>query len=197
MKTKAPRFLLFIFLIFMFLGCSKHMLPSSQNVVKSPWPNYNKAKVAYEQIIQGETTIEDLKSLGVDPYNAPNIEILSFSDVLSTYLSNRSIKKNDLDEGIIKCIDAKNGCTGYRLLPGTINNKRKGSVILDTLKFKRVTHKTGWRFKGLILVVDDIVIYKERPSGKPKIDELETKKQPLGPLQNTGDIAISTGKKLL
>ncbi len=189
--------ILFSLLLVFFLGGCASMLPSSKKVVNSPWINYNKAKIAYEKIIPGETTIKDLEKLGISPYVTPNIEILTFSDIINVYLGNRSIKKRDLDKGIITCIDAKNDCAGYRLLPEVIHNERKGNFLLDTFRFKRTTKKSGWKFKGLILIVKDVVVYKERPGGKPLIDELEKKRRPLGPIQEVGDFSIGISRGLL
>jgi hypothetical protein len=63
-----------------------------------------------------------------------------------------------------------------------IQDKRHGSLILDIFGFKRKTHESGWRFKGLILIKDELVVYK-LSSGEPLVSREEKKLKPLGPLQ--------------
>jgi hypothetical protein len=53
------------------------------------------------------------------------------------------------------------------------------------LGFKRETHTEGWRFNGLILLKDDVVIYK-LTGGQPVIQETENTQNPLGPVQSIG-----------
>jgi hypothetical protein len=69
------------------------------------------------------------------------------------------------------------------------NNKRFGNLALDIFGFNRKTKTTGWTFKALIIVKDDIVAYKIR-SGEPNVDRLEQKTKPLGPLQELDNILL-------
>ncbi len=70
-----------------------------------------------------------------------------------------------------------------------IDAKRFGNLALDILGFKRNTKTTGWRYKALVIVKDDVVAYKIR-SGEPNVDRVEKKSRPLGPLQEL-DNAVS------
>ena len=176
-------------------GCAT-LLPSSKTVVASPWKNFGDAEAFYEKIIPGKTTLQDLKQMGFDPYEAPNIKILTSRDIVNYFMSNPSIKKENLDEGIQKCIDAKDRCQAYQIAPSDKKKKREGNFWLDILRFKRQTKETGWEFKGLIIVVDNLVVYKEPVSGDPNIDKPDEQKNPLGPLQELGDWVIGVGKGL-
>jgi len=49
--------------------------------------------------------------------------------------------------------------------------ERTGNAALDMAKVYRETHTSGWRFCGLILVKDGVVIYK-LTSGQPGIHEI-------------------------
>ena len=40
------------------------------------------------------------------------------------------------------------------------NKQRIGNVVLDVLGFQRETQTDGWRFNGLILLKDGVVVYK-------------------------------------
>jgi len=69
-----------------------------------------------------------------------------------------------------------------------------GNFWLDIFEFERLTKESGWEFKGLIIVIDNLVVYKEPVAGKPKIDVEELEKKPLGLLQEIGDLVIDIGK---
>jgi hypothetical protein len=174
-------------------GCAA-VLPSSKTTIMSPWQNFQDIEAIYEKIIPGETTTEDLRQMGFDPFKTPNIKILTSRDIADYFLVNPSIKKEDLDQGIQQCIDSKNRCRAYQIVPSDIKKKRDGNFWLDTFKFKRQTKVSGWEFKGLIIIIDNIVVYKEPISGKPQIDVKEIEKKPLGPFQELGDLAIGIGK---
>jgi hypothetical protein len=48
---------------------------------------------------------------------------------------------------------------------------------------------TGWNFRGMLLIWDNLVIYK-LICGQPLIREQEKNKNPLGPLQGGGEAAV-------
>ena len=56
------------------------------------------------------------------------------------------------------------------------------NVVLDVLGFQRETHTAGWRFNGLILLKDEVVVYK-LTGGQPAIQQTEENQNPLGPVQ--------------
>ncbi len=60
--------------------------------------------------------------------------------------------------------------------------KRTGNAALDMAKVYREKHTSGWRFCGLLLVKDGVVLYK-LTSGQPGIHEIAEDQDVLGPLQ--------------
>jgi hypothetical protein len=60
--------------------------------------------------------------------------------------------------------------------------KRIGNAALDMAKVYRETHTSGWRFCGLLLVKDGVVVYK-LTGGQPVIHEIAEDRDVLGPLQ--------------
>ena len=52
-----------------------------------------------------------------------------------------------------------------------------------------MTRTQGWEFTGLLIMVGDQVVYV-LTSGAPKIENVKSKKKPLGPFQNisSGDV---------
>ena len=189
MKT-YHKSMLIIVLLLMFAGCAR-LLPSTTIVTRSPWQNFDGAKSTYEKIVPGVTTVADLKILGFDPYLTPNIKILNVTEVINVFLPNPSIKKEDLDPGIQRCIESKDRCTAYEILPSTIHVKRIGNFWLDLFTFKRHTINSGWEFKGLITIVDKVVTYRDPPGGRPLINTDQVDVKPLGPIQEVGSVIIA------
>ena len=110
-------------------------------------------------------------------------------------MPNSSFHKNDLDKGVRNCLDTQDKCYGYKISVTNMESRRFGNVFLDLFNFKRKSHRTGWRFNALVILQDDLVVYKIS-GGKPKIDEYVYKRNPLGPLQESEailqDIAIES-----
>jgi hypothetical protein len=140
--------------------------------------------------------VDDMKKLGFDPFLLPNIRVMNVTEVINLFLPNPSIKKEDLDPGIQKCIESKDRCTAYQLLPSMVNVNRIGNFWLDLFTFKRHTVNTGWEFKGLITIVDNVVTYRDPPGGRPLIHTEQVDIKPLGPLQEAGSVVITEVPRL-
>jgi hypothetical protein len=174
-----------VMLIGLLCGCTS-LLPRSKEVSVSPWHTYQEAQQTFDMILPGKTTAFELKLLSLDPDTNPNIAILNYSDVLRRFLMNQSVSLADLDDGVRECVMAKTGCMGYEINQKLVKKHRNGSFWLDFLGFKRETHTAGWRFQGLILMKEGVVVYK-LTGGQPVIHETEENNTPLGPLQGVGN----------
>ena len=162
------------------------MLPRSAETSASPWDSYEEAQEAFNLVEPGYTTDDELAFLKLDPSTNANIAILNYSDVLRRFLLNPSVTLADLDHGVRECISAKIDCRGYEISQGAVHKHRNGSFWLDFLGFRKETHTAGWRFNGLILIKDGMVIYK-LTGGQPSILTQEKTSTPLGPVQSVGD----------
>ncbi len=178
-----------VFLLLILTGCAS-LLPYSTATIRSPWENFDDAKSTYEKIVPGETTVEELKKLGYDPFLVPNIKIMNVTEIIILFLANPSIKKEDLDPGIQKCIESKDRCTAYQILPSILNIRRIGNFWLDFFTFKRHTVNTGWEFRGVIIIVDNVVTYRDPPGGRPLIHTDQVDIKPLGPVQEFGNVLL-------
>jgi hypothetical protein len=165
-------------------GCTG-LLPKSKEATASPWQTYRDAQHTFDRIVPGKTTSVQLRELMVDPETMPNLAILNYSDVLRRFMLNQSVTLSDLDHGVQECVMARTVCRGYEINQRLVKKQRNGSFWLDLLGFKRETHTEGWRFNGLILLKDDVVIYK-LTGGQPVIQESEHTQNPLGPVQSIG-----------
>jgi hypothetical protein len=186
MKTRF-RLLVMGFLLLLFAGCSS-LLPTSKTTIISPWQDFDSAKADYGKIIPGKTTIEELNQMGFNPYQVPNIRILNATDTINIFMQNPSMRIENQDPGVQKCFEVKAGCTSYRIEPSILDGKRIGNFWLDLFTFKRHTVSTGWEFRGLIIIVDNVVVYKDPEGGRPSIHTEDVQNKPLGPLQDAAVI---------
>lgn len=178
------RGLLAVVMLGLLAGCSS-LLPKSSEVTASPWQTFQDAQDAFDKIVPGATTIADLRRMKLDPRSNPNIAILNYADVMRKFMLNQSFSLNDLDDGVRACVTAKVSCRGFEVNQTSVQKSRNGNVVLDVLGFYRETHTAGWRFNGLILLKDEVVVYK-LTSGQPAIQQTEENQNPLGPVQVLG-----------
>ena len=162
-------------------GC-RSLFSSSQSTTVSRWKSYDDVEAAFQKITPYQTTVLDLRTLGFDPKGSPNVKILTYVDIVQTFMPNPAIHKQDLPDAVRECIAAKEKSRAYLVELQDIRDKRHGNLLLDIFGFKRQTHESGWRFKGLILINGDLVVYK-LSSGEPRVASEDKKVKPLGPLQ--------------
>ena len=80
-------------------------------------------------------------------------------------------------------------CRGFEIDQKHIKRTRTGGFWSDFLNFRRQVDVTGWHFKGMLLIKDDVVVYK-LIGGQPLIQEMEYNTNPLGPLQGIGESTV-------
>lgn len=165
-------------------GCAA-LLPTARSEIASPWRTFEQAKAAIELIEPNRTTVADLRAAGIDPYASPNVQLLSYSDILLRFPMNASAANGTLDGGLRECLESGKSCTGYSIVVHDVKRDHIGSFWLDTLGFKRVVETTGWQFNALVLLVGERVVYTLY-GGQPQLREQEQTRQPLGPVQNLG-----------
>lgn len=166
--------------VWMLAACTD-MLPRSQTEVQAPWSSFEEARTALESLESRNTTGVQVRASGFDPFTNPNVELLNYSDILRRFPLAGSIAR--IDAGLRECMEAGKTCVGYSIELRKTHSERVGPFLLDLLSFRRETKITGWSFSGVILLVDDRVVYSLY-GGKPAISEMEMKFEPLGPLQD-------------
>ncbi len=166
-------------------GCGE-LLPRGETIAESPWQSFEDAQQTFDKIIPRVTTTEDLKRFKLDPLTNPNITLLNYSDVLRRFIPSPAIDPDDLDPGVRDCLQAKSACTGYEVDQRALKRTRYGSFWADFLNFRRKTDIVGWRFNGVILIKNGVVVYK-LTGGQPHIHERDDVRNPLGPLQGIGE----------
>ena len=177
--TGAPAIALLIgALVMAIVGCSA-LLPRSEALIVSPWQSFEEAQRAFNEIIPHRTTVADLKRLKLEPESNPNITILNYSDVLRRFIPSPSIDASSLDAGVQECVRAAIHCRGYEVDHRVLKRSRYGNFWADLFNFRRKTDIVGWRFNAVVLIIDDVVVYK-LTGGQPAIHEYENSNNPLG-----------------
>lgn len=169
-------------------GCSS-LLPSSDVVLEGQWTSFEDGQKTFDTIIPYQTTVDDLKKLGLDLQSTPNVTLLNYSDVLQRFIPSPSINSEELDTGVSDCLKAKMACRGFEIDQRVVNRNRIGNFWVDFLGFKRKVDVNGWHFRGMVLMKDRLVVYK-LVNGQPLIREQETSKNPLGPFQGVGESTL-------
>lgn len=166
-------------------GACALMLPSNENTLTSRWNSYEEAAASFEYIVPYKTSVADLEALGYDPFTSPNIKILTYLDVQQRFLTSPAVPWENLPASIREGLASKGDCTAYEVDVSVKRSKRYSNLFLDILTFRRQTRATGWKFKALIVIKDQMVIFKLW-SGEPPLESTEKTRSPLGPLQGAG-----------
>lgn len=188
-SQKAIVLILAIAALLLTCGCGT-ILQSTHTSTKTAWKSYAEAKASFDRIIPSKTRSEDLWALGFDPLSS-NVKVLTYLDVMQRFLPTPAITMADLDPNVRECIEARDGCRAVELDLTEIRGQHTGNVFLDVFGFRRVNHETGWSFKALLLIRNDVVVYK-LSSGQQIIDRKEKTVKPLGPFQEL-DTFVSRG----
>jgi hypothetical protein len=162
-------------------GCT-NLLPRDSADIESPFKSYEEARDALEKVTPYQTTVEQLRQLGFDIHASANVRLIPYPETVTRLTPNPNVSLDVLDPGLRDCILAQQACRTYAFTMGHQRRHREGSFLLDFLNFRRVTETTGWRFEGLIVVRDGIVLFRSA-GGEPKISRTTRQTNPLGPFQ--------------
>lgn len=166
------------------LAACTALLPSGSTATQDGWPDYETARGAIERIVPRQSRRAELAASGIDPYKTPAITVLNYSDIAQRFAVSGAIRREELDAGILECLQAGKTCTGYAIQIRSTTRKRTGGFWMDIFNFRRETNITGWTFNAMILMVDDLVVYTLH-GGQPRIHEKEVLRNPLGPVQES------------
>lgn len=165
-------------------GCGGGWLPDQQAHTASPFQSYDQVVESFDEVVPGMTRAEDLPNLGFDPHTT-DVDVLSYVNIEERFLPTAGVHWEQLDPAVQACIRAQLYCTGFVFHPSRTSSKRMGAVVPDLLGFERVTRSSSWSAEVILLVMDGHVVHKVF-SGHPRTENLDDKRQPLGPLQDLG-----------
>lgn len=169
-------------------GCTS-LLPRARNE-SSQFKSFDEASKAIDALTPMQSKIDAVTALGIDPVKQPNTVILTHADIVRRFVPSALLKREDLDPGVLRCLQAREACRGWELKAARITRTRTGNFFADFANFSRRTETNGWRFNALILLVDDMVVYRSW-GGQPNVNEVEVNTNPLGPLQELGPAVMN------
>ncbi len=166
------------------------MLPRGRSE-STLFKTFEEARNAIEGLVPMRSHVNALSQLGIDPVQQPNTEILTHADVVRRFVPSALLRREDLDPGVVTCLEARDACRGWVITATRIARTRTGSFLPDFTNFSRRTETTGWRFNALVLLVNDVVVYRTW-GGQPRVNEVEIQTNPLGPLQELGPALVTS-----
>lgn len=171
---------------------SKALLPSATSENTKVFQTYDQVAGAYGAITAGKTNGAELEKLGFGVKTAPNVEILTYVGVIDR-LPQDARTKGHVPDAVQGCFDAQDRCTAYLFRPGRIESRHVGNTFLELAGFQKDTLNTGWTADIMLLVQDDVVVYKLM-NGQPLIGDMQHKVTPLGPLQDAARQSLGGSK---
>lgn len=169
-------------------GCAS-LLPQSHTEASS-FKTFEEARVAVESLVPQKSNLATLTAMGMDPAKHPNTTLLTHADVVRRFVPGSVLNKQDLDPGIVACLEARDACRGVDVVAARIEKNRTGNFFSDFFNFSRRTDTTGWRFNAVVLLVNNTVVYRNW-GGQPVVNETDVRTNPLGPLQDAGPSTVS------
>jgi hypothetical protein len=169
-------------------GCSTWLPEAHSN--NTSFKSFDEARAAIEALEPMKSDRTALEKNGFNTTKQPNINILTHADVVRRFVPTSLLRREDLDPGILACLEARDACRGMEILGAKIDRVRKGSFWADFFNFQRRTETTGWRINAIVLLVNDVVVYRSW-GGQPDVKELELTRNPLGPFQDIGPASVT------
>ncbi len=169
-------------------GCAA-LLPATDTEVIGPWGSFADAQKLFQNIQPYKTTRADLRAMGLDLDKHPNITVLNYADVIRRFVPPVTVPGYTVDKGVADCIASNHHCKAYEIDHKSLKRDRYGNFWADFFNFRRLTKTTGWTFNAVLLLKDDVVIYT-LTGGQPLVQENESKKNPLGPLQGVDTVDL-------
>lgn len=177
-------------------GCARWVLPSESQSRATQFETYETAEAAYARVAPFQTTTADLRAMEIAPGKTPNLRVANYLEVMQRFMPQETVRLKDLDPAVQACINARDACKGWILPLERMDKERVGDVSLDLLGIERETRSSGWRAEMVLLLTDDVVIYKLW-SGTPNVIETARETKPLGPLQDLSGTAGNAVKNAI
>jgi hypothetical protein len=168
-------------------GCGS-LLPRGTADTPVGFATFADAESAVRRVEALKTPVAQLKELGFDPVQGPNVTLIPYPDIVARLAPYPGVPVDHLDPGIRQCIEAQAACRGYLFHFEHQSRKREGSFWLDFLNLRRHTQVAGWWFDALIVTADGTVLFRNY-GGQASTDKVERQVNPLGPFQPAGESA--------
>ena len=166
------------------LSACTSLLPKSRTETSS-FESYDQARASIESLQPMVSKRDDLDKNGFKPGQHSNTINLTHADVVRRFVPSSLLKREDLDPGVLACLEARDACRGLEMNVVKLRKERLGNFFADFFNFKRHSETTGFRFNAVVLLVNDLVVFRSW-GGQPAVKEVEESRNPLGPFQEIG-----------
>src|SRR3569833_2562980 len=104
-------------------GCGGGLLPEQKAQTALPFETYVQVGEAFDQIVPGMTSAEDLPNIGFDARKG-NVDVISYLGIEERFLPAAGVRWEHLDPNVHAGIRAQLWCTGYVFHPSRPRSKR-------------------------------------------------------------------------
>jgi hypothetical protein len=178
-------------LLLVVAGCSGSVLPQESSIGAPKFTTFEQVMTSYDDIKLGQTRRPDLTALGLDTQTTPNIEVLSYNQILDLFLPNETLSLKQAPVGVQRCLRDQDHCSAYIYRLDHSHARQTGGVVPELLGTEHNTYTSGWKVEIVLLLQGDVVVYKVM-SGQPNMQDNNDKSQPLGPLQDLGQSIVGS-----
>lgn len=168
------------------LSACATLLPSGSTDTTTAFSSFDEARLAVESITVLKTSSTELKGLGFDLASGSNVTLISYPEIVARLVPHPGIPLEKMESGIRRCIEVQTHCRGYLFHFDRQSRQREGNFWLDFFNVRRTTNVTGWWFEALIVVNDDLVLFRNY-AGQAHTDRIDRQTNPLGPFQPAGE----------
>lgn len=155
------------------------------------WQSFDHVKHDFSAIEPGKTKVEDLVKFGMGP-GSQNVTKIPYLKLRSHFIGDqKSLANEDLPVEIQKCIAKKDSCYGLIVKAQNLHKLGLEDLTDRMTQAKKKTQITGWRFEGIIALVDDLVVYAKPGTEDPNVYSMTDGKDPQSVLEKI--IAPVTG----
>ena len=133
-------------------------------------------------IVPGATTAAQLKKLQIDP-DTQGVTVRPYTAIAEVLLPHEGLPADLHPPAVAACIEARDRCEVWLLDVERLKRRRVGNWFVDTLRFRRDREIDGFLFSGVLLLLDDVAIFKLW-AGLPSIQIRGQENNPLGPFNN-------------
>lgn len=129
---------------FMTSGCAGFIRQESVTPMMT-WSSAEEAMDNYRKIVEGASTLSEIKTRGFDPSKVSNAQIVENPTKIRDMIMgpNPNVRYDDLTKYERACLDAKENRRAIDFPVRITVETSEGNLLLETLRFKKVRRETG------------------------------------------------------
>jgi len=142
------------------------------------WQSFEHVQHDFASIKIGETKAEDLEKFGFGP-RSQNILKINYLKLRSYFIGDQQAMTDEsLPEAVKKCVGKKDACYGLVVRAQKLHKLGLEDLSDRMTQAKKITQQTGWKFEGVVVVEDEVVVYAKPTKEEPNLYTLTKGKDP-------------------